>query len=284
MLFKIFLILLLPFCAEAQRRTSDNSTLTKCEVNTIIATATTAADAKYCAKVNNLSDVNAATARTNLGVATTANIASSTNKNFVTDAQLTVVGNTSGTNTGDNAANSTYANDYRAANFVAGTNYLAPNGSAASLTNNNGGWTTLRVATTDFTTTSTTLADVTGLVSSSLSTATLYEFEATLYVNSTSTAGMTIGVDQTGTGTGQVGVISGTATSGAATGMAIGSNALNTASAPCVLVNGDGTITIRGYIKTGSAGTPTIKIKVAKATSGTAKVYIGSVFRYRIAQ
>ena len=40
----------------------------------------------------------------------------------------------SGSNTGDNAANTTYANDYRASNFVAGTNYLAPNGSAASLT------------------------------------------------------------------------------------------------------------------------------------------------------
>lgn len=33
---------------------------------------------------------------------------------------------TSGTNTGDNAANTNYANDYRVANFVAGTNYLAP--------------------------------------------------------------------------------------------------------------------------------------------------------------
>lgn len=44
------------------------------------------------------------------------------------------VANLSGTNTGDNSANSTYANDFRTANFVAGTNYLAPNGSAASLT------------------------------------------------------------------------------------------------------------------------------------------------------
>ncbi len=43
-------------------------------------------------------------------------------------------GTASGTNTGDNAANTNYANDYRAANFVAGTNYLAPNGSAAGLT------------------------------------------------------------------------------------------------------------------------------------------------------
>jgi len=39
-----------------------------------------------------------------------------------------------GTNTGDNAANTTYANDYRAANFIAGTNYLVPNGSGAALT------------------------------------------------------------------------------------------------------------------------------------------------------
>ena len=41
--------------------------------------------------------------------ATTADIADSTNKRYVTDAEKTVIGNTSGTNTGDNAANSTYA-------------------------------------------------------------------------------------------------------------------------------------------------------------------------------
>lgn len=46
----------------------------------------------------------------------------------------TFSGTSSGTNTGDNAVNSTYASDFRAANFVAGTNYLTPNGSAASLT------------------------------------------------------------------------------------------------------------------------------------------------------
>ena len=34
--------------------------------------------------------------------------------------------NLEGTNTGDNAANSQYADDYRAANFVAGTDYLSP--------------------------------------------------------------------------------------------------------------------------------------------------------------
>jgi hypothetical protein len=41
--------------------------------------------------------------------ATTADIADSTNKRYVTDANLTVIQNTSGTNTGDNAVNSLYS-------------------------------------------------------------------------------------------------------------------------------------------------------------------------------
>ena len=41
--------------------------------------------------------------------ATTADIADSTNKRYVTDAQLVIIGNTSGTNTGDNSANSLYS-------------------------------------------------------------------------------------------------------------------------------------------------------------------------------
>lgn len=40
---------------------------------------------------------------------TTASFSSSTNKNFVTDAQLTILGNTSGSNSGDNAVNSLYS-------------------------------------------------------------------------------------------------------------------------------------------------------------------------------
>lgn len=146
---------------------------------------------------------------------------------------------------------------------------------------NTGGWTALKVAGSDFTTSSTSLVDITGLVSGTLATATLYEFEANLYVNSTSSAGMAVGVQQSGGGSGQIGVWSGAATSAAATGIVIGSNALNTAGAPCVLVNGDGSITISGFIKTGSTGSPTISCKVLKTTSGTAKVYISSTFRYR---
>lgn len=41
--------------------------------------------------------------------ATTADIAASTNKNYVTDAQAIVIGNTSGTNSGDNAINTLYS-------------------------------------------------------------------------------------------------------------------------------------------------------------------------------
>ena len=41
--------------------------------------------------------------------ATTVDIADSTNKRYVTDANLTVIGNTSGTNTGDNATNTQYS-------------------------------------------------------------------------------------------------------------------------------------------------------------------------------
>ena len=70
------------------------------------------------------------------GVVTSIGNATSIANGAITNAMLAnaAVANLSGTNTGDNSANSLYASDYRAANFVAGTNYLAPNGSAAALT------------------------------------------------------------------------------------------------------------------------------------------------------
>jgi hypothetical protein len=81
---------------------------------------------------------------TNLGAATKQYVDT---KTTISDGSITntmlansAVANLSGTNTGDNAANTTYANDYRAANFVAGTNYVAPGGalgtpSSGTLTN-----------------------------------------------------------------------------------------------------------------------------------------------------
>lgn len=52
----------------------------------------------------------------------------------ITTANLKTSLDLSGTNSGDDAVNSNYASDYRLANFVAGTDYLAPTGSAAGLT------------------------------------------------------------------------------------------------------------------------------------------------------
>ncbi len=74
--------------------------------------------------------------------ATTADIASSTDKRYLTDAQLVVVGNTSGTNTGDNAVNTRYSSlvtmTYPAAGIAVST------GSAwtTSITDNSSNWNT----------------------------------------------------------------------------------------------------------------------------------------------
>lgn len=243
-------------------------------------------DATKLAILNNLSDLNnAATARINLGVSTTANIAASTNKNYVTDAQATVIGNTSGTNSGDNAANTTYANDYRAANFVAGTNYLAPNGSAASLTNNTGGWTTLRVSGSNATTTGQSLVDITGLNSVALSNATLYEVEAVLYVTTSAvTTGTQYAITAGGTGgASEVFMnVSGTTTTNAAT--TVTQAASGTQIGTFLTTSGSsGIVTFKGYVLTRGSGTATISVQHLKVTSGTSTVKIGSVLRYRLA-
>jgi hypothetical protein len=64
--------------------------------------------------------------------ATTADIADSLNKRYVTDAQLVVVGNTSGTNTGDNAVNSLYSGlaASKQDTLVSATNIKTINGSS----------------------------------------------------------------------------------------------------------------------------------------------------------
>jgi len=66
--------------------------------------------------------------------ATTADINSSTNRNYVTDAQLVVIGNTSGTNTGDNATNTTsnaYA-DGKVENNLTASTTVAPSKTAVN--------------------------------------------------------------------------------------------------------------------------------------------------------
>ena len=90
-------------------------------------------DSTKLAILNNLSDLNnAGTARTNLGLNTTANQTDSTNKRFITDAQQTVLSNTSGTNTGDNATNTQYSGlaASKQDTLVSATNIKTINGSS----------------------------------------------------------------------------------------------------------------------------------------------------------
>jgi major membrane immunogen (membrane-anchored lipoprotein) len=63
---------------------------------------------------------------------TTADIADSTNKRYVTDANLTTIGNQSGTNTGDNAVNSLYSGlaTSKQDTLVSGTNIKTINGNS----------------------------------------------------------------------------------------------------------------------------------------------------------
>jgi hypothetical protein len=70
--------------------------------------------------------------------ATTADIADSSNKRYVTDAQLVVIGNTSGTNTGDNAVNSLYSGlaTSKQDTLVSGTNIKTINSTSLLGTGN----------------------------------------------------------------------------------------------------------------------------------------------------
>jgi len=138
-----------------------------------------------------------------------------------------------------------------------------------------------KVSGSNYTNATTSLTDVTGLTTGTLTTATLYEFQVLLQCNSSSTAGMQVAITQTGSGTGGRTTWSGSATNAAATGVAIGSNASGTAGPACVLVNGDGEIIFAGHVFTSSAGTAGFKVQALKATSGTATIYIGSSIRWR---
>ena len=97
------------------------------------------------------------------GVVTSVGNATSIAAGAISNAMLAngAVANLSGTNTGDNSANSTYASDYRAANFIAGTNYLAPPSGTSLLKANSSGALANAVANTDYApAVTTTLGDI----------------------------------------------------------------------------------------------------------------------------
>jgi hypothetical protein len=154
--------------------------------------------------------------------------------------------------------------------------------SETTVSNNTGGWKEYKVSGSDATTTGTTLVDVTGLVTGTLSTSSNYEFEATLWCTTSAvTTGTKYGVNVTGTGSpAAYAVYIGAVTS--TTGATTSTNALNTADATAFLTTSgaNGMIVIRGIFVTGT-GSPAFSIKHLKVTSGTSTVKVGSTLRIR---
>ena len=181
----------------------------------------------------------------------------------------TGTGTASGTNTGDNAVNSTYANDYRAANFVAGTNYVTPTGIGMPVY--------AQVTGSNVTTTGQALTDITGL-SVALTTNAVYEFEAVLSVSTSAvTTGTAYGVNYSAAGGTVEAQITGASTSTASKTLRI--NALNSATALYLATSAQtGGVIIKGRITTG-ANAGNLTIQHLKLTSGTSTVFIGSFLK-----
>ena len=216
-------------------------------------------------------------------------------------------GTATGTNTGDNAANTTYANDYRAANFISGTHYLAPNGNGSSLTGltasqvglanvTNESKATMftnavftgtatgigipvyaQVTGSNATTTGQALTDITGL-SVALTTNAVYEFEAVMTWSTTAvTTGIGYGVNYSAAGATVEAYITASSTATATKTLRI--SALNT-SAQAFLTGSaqTGGILIKGRVTTG-ANAGNLTIQHLKVTSGTSTIFIGSFLK-----
>ena len=146
--------------------------------------------------------------------------------------------------------------------------------------NATGGWKEYFVTGSDASVT-TSGADVTGLVSGTLSTTSLYEVEAFLKVTvSADTNGVKFSIHVGGTGSPDArGFVTGNTTnsnvsSGGIPGVDQQTNAFITAS------SGVGIVYYRAWVLT-DTGTPTISIQAQKVTSGTATVKVGSILRIR---
>lgn len=149
-----------------------------------------------------------------------------------------------------------------------------------------GGWTYLRVITSDATTTGQSLVDITGLVSGTLTNSTKYEVEFFLDCTTSSvTTGTEYGIGAGGSGGAAVVnvLFSGTTTSAAAAMQTI--NAAATATTAMLTTSGSsGVMYGHGFVTTRGAGTATISITHLKVTSGTSTVKFNSSWmRYRLA-
>ena len=197
--------------------------------------------------------------------------------NYVTDAEKTKLANLSGINTGDQDLSG------KQNTLVSGTNIKTINGNSllgsGDLAVSGGGGGTLytfsRVTGSNVTLTTQALADITGL-SAALLANSVYEFEAVLSVQSSSTAGNGYGVNFSAAGATVEAQITGTLA--AATQKTLRIAALNTAATPFVTVAATGGIVIKGIIVTG-ANPGNLTIKHLKVTSGTSTVFINSFLK-----
>lgn len=142
-----------------------------------------------------------------------------------------------------------------------------------------GAWDKLYTVAADRSFATTSLADVSDLVAAVSATSALYEFEASLYLNSPDTAGLEFGVNGP-TGATVYATLFGSTTTTAATGCNI--QALNTKAptAFCAIID-NGVLVIRGYMLTDSTHTGSLSIQADKKTSGTGKVLKGSSLKIR---
>ncbi len=140
-------------------------------------------------------------------------------------------------------------------------------------------WNTLaQVATSDFTTTSATLVDITGLTFAA-ATNSLYEIEASLKAQSSDTNGMKFTVAYSAAAATGAILYLGPAASTTFTGV---TSALGTAEATALVTTAttDAIIFIKAVITTG-ANAGNITVQVQKVTAGTATIYVGSIMKIR---
>lgn len=140
----------------------------------------------------------------------------------------------------------------------------------------------------DATTTSHTLVNVSGL-NIALSKSATYEFEAILFVKSSDTKGNDYAINYTGTGTNTLnGLITGQTDWGAAghtifkrltTLNAVSPTSVSASVDNFMDLNGDGAIIMKGILTTGATTSGNIQVKHLKTTSGTATIYAGSYLK-----
>lgn len=142
------------------------------------------------------------------------------------------------------------------------------------------GWEVTKKLASNFTTTSTTAVDVTGLSGVTLAASKRYEFELVLYCGSSSTAGIKISINTDATSSPDASCI----VIGTTTDVAAGVQTLNgfdvLSSALITGAGGAGTIVVKGHVTwSGSGGN--FNVRTAKVTSGTSFINAGSTLKIR---